>query len=556
MLQRVEIRSHAVCWDNMFICLESSIWQTGGDFPIGLLPRSQPPQSAHEHYVNDYCGDKLTIKDSKEGKFFLASGWSWMINPSRNLGDKMSNISLRKRVFGWFAFDWASQPYNTLLLTFIFGPYFAQIVSDRNITEGMETDAAKAAAQAAWGYGLTLSGLAIALMAPILGALADSFGRRLPFIWLFSVLYVVGAAGLWLAVPGEFNMPLVLLLFVIGLIGMEFATIFTNAMLPSLGPKDQLGKLSGTGWAVGYLGGLFALILTLCLFAENEVGKTLIGIAPIFGLDAELREGTRSVGPFAALWYAVFMIPFFLWIREPGPHEPLKKGLVSQSLKDLKATIKRLPRTPSLSAYLGSSMLYRDALNGMYTFGGVYAVGVLNWTVVDVGVFGILAVIFGAIFAFWGGRADSRFGPKPVIAWSIVALIVAAIGIVSIQPENIFGFPVSTDPVAGPFGAADLAFYLCGCIVGAAGGTVQAASRTMMVFQSNPNRMTEGFGLYALAGKATAFLAPFLIAVTTDLTGSQRIGVSPLIGLFLLGLILLIWVKPDGEKEEVWASAT
>ena len=468
----------------------------------------------------------------------------------------MSDIPLRKRVFGWMAFDWASQPYNTLLLTFIFGPFFAEIVTDRNVSNGMELDAAKASAQSAWGYALTVSGLAIALMAPILGALADSFGRRLPFIWLFSILYVVGAAGLWLAVPGEINVLLILALFILGLIGMEFATIFTNAMLPDLGPRDALGKLSGTGWAVGYLGGLFALILTLCLFAENDVGRTLIGISPIFGLDPELREGTRSVGPFAALWYVVFMIPFFLWVREPGPHTPIPKGLISKGISDLKATIKRLPRSPSLSAYLASSMFYRDALNGMYTFGGVYAVGVLEWTVVDVGVFGILAVIFGAIFAFIGGRADSRHGPKPVITWSILALILAAIGIVSIQPEQVFGLPVSVEPVVGPFNAADLAFYLCGCVVGAAGGTVQAASRTMMVRQANPDRMTEGFGLYALAGKATAFLAPFLIALTTDLTGSQRIGVMPLIGLFLLGLFLLIWVKPDGEKDEVWASAT
>ena len=467
----------------------------------------------------------------------------------------MTDIPLRKRVSGWMMFDWASQPYNTLLLTFIFGPYFAEILSDRLTAEGAAPELAKARAQAVWGWALAISGGLIAIMAPVLGAMADSTGRRLPYIWSFSALYVVGASGLWLAHPDYFSVPVVLGFFIVGLIGMEFATIFTNAMLPDLAPREEIGRLSGSGWAVGYCGGLVALILTLCLLAENGSGRTLIGAAPIFGLDPEMREGTRSVGPFMALWYLVFMIPFVMWVKE-STTKSATAGAVGRALSDLGRTLKRLPQSPSLTAYLGSSMLYRDALNGMYTFGGVYAGGVLGWSVVDIGVFGILAVIFGAIFAFIGGRADSRFGPKPVIVISILALIAAAIGIVSILPGRAFGFAVSEASVLAGFSASDLAFYLCGCIVGAAGGTVQAASRTMLVRQANPERMTEAFGLYALAGKATAFLAPALIALVTTLSDSQRIGVTPVIGLFLLGLILLVWVKPEGEDKEVWASAT
>ncbi|MCY4337088.1 MAG: MFS transporter [Litoreibacter sp.] len=466
----------------------------------------------------------------------------------------MSAIPLQRRVRGWMAFDWASQPYNTLLLTFIFGPYFAEILSDRYVVQGMDNESANAQAQAVWGFGLAISGAMIAVMAPILGAVADSTGRRLPFIWAFSLLYIIGACGLWLAYPQGFNVPLVLGFFIIGLIGMEYATIFTNAMLPDLGPREEIGKLSGSGWAIGYLGGLVALVLTLFFLAENGQGRTLIGWSPAFGLDPEQREGTRSVGPFMALWYIVFMIPFYLWVKENGRQIGPAQDVVGRGVSDLIGTIKRLPQTPSLMSYLGSSMFYRDALNGMYTFGGVYAGGVLGWSVVDIGVFGILAVIFGAIFAFIGGRADSRYGPKPVIVTSILALMAAAIGIVSISPTSAFGVTVSEANIVASFNAADLAFYLCGCVVGAAGGTVQAASRTMMVRQANPQRMTEAFGLYALAGKATAFLAPALIALVTSLSDSQRIGVTPLIGLFLLGLVLLIWVKPEGEDDAVWAS--
>lgn len=467
----------------------------------------------------------------------------------------MKDKTLKRRVRGWMMFDWASQPYNTLLLTFIFGPYFTSILSDRLVGEGAGLEAANAHAQAVWGWAIAIAGAMIAILAPVLGAMADSSGRRLPFIYLFSVFYIVGSAGLWLASPDDFNAVIVLAFFVIGLIGMEFATTFTNAMLPELGKKEDIGRISGTGWAIGYCGGLVALILTLCFLAENEAGKTLIGMEPLFGLDAQTREGTRSVGPLSALWYVVFMIPFFLWVRE-GPGKKAPKGVIAAGLKGLKSTIKGLPRTPSLMTYLVSSMFYRDALAGMYIFGGVYAEGVLDWTVVDIGVFGIIAVTSGAIFAYIGGKSDSKRGPKPVIVVSILALIFAAIGIICITPTSIMGVPVSGEDVVGPYSAPDLVFMLLGCTIGAAGGTVQAASRTMVVRQANPERMTEAFGLYALAGKATAFLAPFLIGLVSALSDSQRLGMTPVVGLFLLGLILLIWVKPEGEDHSKWASAT
>ncbi len=458
----------------------------------------------------------------------------------------MAEISARRRIWGWMMFDWASQPYNTLLLTFTFGPFFAEIVSDRLTADGFSEMAAKAQAQAYWGYGLTAAGLMIAVLAPIFGAVADSTGRRMPWIWGFSVLYVAGASGLWLAHPDSFDIVTLLFFFGIGLIGMEFATIFTNAMLPSLGDRNEIGAISGSGWAWGYLGGVMALALVLLFFAESDRGVTLIGIEPILGLEPAAREGTRSVGPFTALWYAAFMVPFFLWVREPR-HEVVRGAPVAQGLRDLWATLKSLPGNTSLTAYLGSSMFYRDSLNGMYTFGGIYAFGVLGWTVIDIGVFGIMAAITGAIFAWAGGQADRAYGPKPVILVSIYVLIAVAVVIVTISRTTVLGITFAEGS-----NAPDYAFYVCGALIGAAGGSLQAASRTMMVRQSNPGRMTEAFGLYALAGKATTFLAPAAIAITSDLSGSQRIGVTPLIGLFLLALILLRWVNPDGRRDVSW----
>jgi UMF1 family MFS transporter len=320
---------------------------------------------------------------------------------------------------------------------------------------------------------------------------------------------------------------------------MEFATIFTNAMLPDLGPRRQLGRISGNGWALGYAGGVTALALMLLFLAENEAGKTLLGRAPLFGLDAETREGTRSVGPFTALWFAVFMIPFFMWVREK-PHSGAERLFLRDSLRGLARTLRALPSNTSLSAYLASSMFYRDALGGIYTFGGIYAVGVLGWSVVQVGIFGIIAAITGALFAWIGGFADRAFGPKPVLVVCISVLTVVAIVVVTISRSSVLWIPVNEVSEL-----PDLVFTICGAFIGAAGGALGAASRTMMVHQANPARMTEAFGLYALAGKATSFLAPFSIALVTGITGSQSAGVIPLIFLFLLGLFLLLFVKTD-----------
>ena len=439
---------------------------------------------------------------------------------------------MRKRIWGWWAFDCASQPYNTLLLTFIFAPYVTEILADGS------------AAQTAWGYGVGGAGLLIALCAPILGAIADHSGRRMPFIWVFSAMYVIGSAGLWLAAPDSFNIVLVLCLFAIGLIGMEFATIFTNALLPSLGPAIQLGRISGSGWAVGYLGGLVSLLLMLAFFAENaETGLTLIGIDPLFGLDPSAREGTRAVGPLTAIWFIIFIIPFFLWVKEPRKPDamPISRA-IKTALPNLSVSLKALPKNRSLFAYLGSSMFYRDALNGMYTFGGIYAAGVLGWSVVDVGTFAILAVLTGAVFAWLGGKADDRFGPKPMITFNVLLLTCVAIGIVFTSRESVFGIAVAEGS-----NIPDLTFYVLGALIGAGGGMLQSSSRHMLVRQADPAKMTESFGLYALAGKATSFVAPLLIGVTTQITGSQQLGVSPLIALFLIGLVLLLFVHPDPQ---------
>ncbi|MCZ0813601.1 MAG: MFS transporter [Pseudomonadota bacterium] len=454
----------------------------------------------------------------------------------------MAVISQRKRIWGWFFFDWASQPYHTLLVTFIFGPFFAATAAEYFMNTGLSETAADARAQSLWSLWLTVTGLVIGLGAPLMGALADTTGRRLPWIVGFSALYVIGAGGLWWTLPDGSNMWWALTAFGIGFIGAEYALIFINSQLPSLGSDKEVGALSGSGFAFGYAGGVLSLAIMLLLFVEQPSGKTLIGLDPAFGFDAAQKEGTRFVGPFVALWYALFMIPYFLWVRDIGP--PAQGKGVGDAVRLLVKSVKALRKRLSLSAYLGSSMMYRDALNGLYGFGGTYAVLVLNWNIVSVGIFGIVGAISAALFSWVGGLADRAFGPKPVIITAIWALIAVCVTVVSMDRSQIFGLPLEVGSRL-----PDMVFFGCGVLIGGFGGTLQAASRSLMVRHTDPAAPTESFGLYGLSGRATAFVAPALIGTVTAMSGSARIGVSPVIGLFLIGLVLLIWVKPEGDKE-------
>lgn len=452
-------------------------------------------------------------------------------------------ISARRRIWGWWFFDWASQPYNTLLLTFSFGPYFAEVARAHFATRGLDAEAASAASQVYWTATQTVTGLVIAVLAPVLGVIADGRGRKMPWIWAFSVMYVLGALALWWTVPQMPTLFWAAFWFACGFIGMELATNFTNALMPSLAPQDEMGKISGTGFAFGYLGGVTALFLFLLFFADDEkTGKTLIGLSPAFGLDPSMREGTRSVGPFTAIWYLVFMVPFFLWVREPAVAGGKRVGA---AVGGLARAIRALRHRPSLLAFLVASMFYRDALNATYALGGAFASNVMGWTVIQSGVFGIAAAL-AATFASWaGGRLDSSVGPKPVIVMAVIVLTATIVVMMNLTPDSFFGH-VLPDGSSLP----DMIFYGCGVMIGAAGGIAQAASRTLMVFHTSERDAAGDFGFYGLSGKATAFLAPGLVTLATAGLGSARLGIAPLVGLFLIGLVLMIWVKPQGERPQ------
>ncbi|MGH1367982.1 MAG: MFS transporter [Maritimibacter sp.] len=456
----------------------------------------------------------------------------------------MPGDSAKKRVWGWYWFDWASQPYHTLLLTFVYGPFFASVAAAYFISLGFTEAEAAPRAQAMWANSLTVIGLIIGIGAPIMGALADAAGRKRPWIVGFAFMYVLGAGALWFTDPGGSNAWPMMIAFGIGFIGAEYALIFINAQLPDLVEEADVGETSGSGFAFGYLGGVVSLLIALVFLVEQESGLTIAGLKPGFGLfDAEAREGTRFIGPFVALWFAVFMIPYWRWVREDGPQKA--KVAFSDGMKLLGHSIRTLTKKKSLASFLLSSMFYRDALNGLYGFGGVYATLVLGWGLTTVGIFGIISAIAATFFCWIGGKIERGTGPKPVVIGSIWVLIGVVVTIVFMSREMIFGLPLAEGSTL-----PDIVFFSCGVIIGGMGGILQSSSRSLMVRHTDPKAPTEYFGLYGFSGRATAFMAPALIALVTTTSGSARIGVSPLIGLFILGLILLRWVKAEGVEYE------
>ncbi len=445
----------------------------------------------------------------------------------------MTERASKKGIWSWMLFDWAGQPFHTLVITFIFAPYFASTLF-----------ATEAEGQSVWGFLVGFAGILVAISAPFLGAAADKTGPRKPWVFAFSALFAVGSFGLWWAAPGAESLIWVYIAFIAAFIGAEYMIIFTNSMLPDLVPRAEVGKLSGYGWALGYVGGVLILIVYLALISTAPGSDTtLIGISPILGLDPALGEPARASGPISAIWFVVFAIPFFLFTPDSRKDTSLK-GAVEEGVGGIKDTLRKLRAYPQLWMFFLSSMLYRDGLVVLYSFGAIYSAGVLGWGSFELGIFGIAAAVAGAFGAWGGGWWDGKKGPMPVVQTSILALLLVSIAVLTITKTSVLLMPV-------PEGSSlpNIAFFLCGAVIGAAGGAMQASSRTLVVrFVDGKLPMTEAFGIYAMAGKATAFIGPILVGVVTAATDSQRAGISPVVILFLLGIILL-WAAKKREAD-------
>src|SRR5689334_4672277 len=446
----------------------------------------------------------------------------------------------RAAVVSWIFFDWAAQPYFTLITTFVFAPYFATHVAS-DPAEG----------QSLWGFATAAAGMLIALLSPVLGAIADAAGRRKPWIAAFGAMLVIGSSLMWFGRPGdEAGIPALLLAYGLATVGVEFATVFNNAMMPTLVPPERIGRLSGTGWATGYVGGIVSLVIVLGFLAANpDSGRTLFGLTPLFGLDPVTHQGDRITGPLTAIWFVIFVTPMFLLTPDYPAKRPLREALHA-GLNELKGTLRELPKQRSMALFLLANMIYTDGLVSLFAFGGIYAAGTFGWHTLQIGTFGIILAIAGTLGAWLGGKLDDYLGPKRVIAGAMMVLLLAVIAILLVDKDQIFFIKVAPPQPGGALfaGAAEKAYLILGCLIGAAGGPLQAAARTLLIRLAPKDRIAQYFGLFALTGKVTSFIGPLLIGAVTAATASQKAGMSVLVIFFTTGMALLMLVEEPPRR--------
>ena len=438
-------------------------------------------------------------------------------------------------------FDWAAQPFFTVITTFIFGPYLVSRLAQD-----------PAAGQAAWSYTLTLSGIVIALLAPVMGSIADASGARKPWIAAFATIKILSLAALWYAAPGS-SLLFAIAMIVLATVAAEFSIVFNDSMMPRLVSPADTGRISNIAWGLGYLGGMIVLVAVVALIAANPAtGKTAIGIAPLFGLDPATGEDARITGPISALWYLVFILPMFFFTPDEKKGLPIAAA-VSAGFADLSVALRDLRKKPGILRFLIARMIYQDGVNGLLALGGTFAAGMFAWQTFELGIYGIMlnvVAIGGCLFA---SRLDRRLGSKAVVVISLVCLTVATLGIVSTGPGfTLFGLvPLSTADSGALFAtAAEKAYILYGLLIGIAFGPVQASARSYLAQSIHPDEAGRYFGLYALSGRATSFLAPLSVALVTTATGSARIGMMALIAFLSAGLLLLLRTPYPADKPE------
>ena len=412
--------------------------------------------------------------------------------------------SPRLAQFSWALFDCASSAFSAVIITFIFATYFSQ---------GMAVDTATGTAQ--WGWALSASGIAIALLSPTLGAIADAGGRRKPLLFAFAYIAVIGCFLLWYARPDPDYVIFTLVVVVIANTALEVAGMFYNAMLPEIVSREYLGRLSGWAWGLGYAGGLVCLILALFVFVQPE--------QPLFGLDKDQAEQVRITGPLVGAWLALFSLPLLLFTpdrKSAGlPHgEAIRRGLAQ-----LRRTIAEMRRYRQIGLFLLAHMIYIDGLNTLFAFGGIYAAGTFGMELSEVIYFGILLNVTAGLGALAFAWVDDWLGAKRTILIALAGLLACGVAAVLVT--------------------STLAFWIVGGLLGIFVGPSQAASRSLMAHLAPPEVRTEMFGLYAMTGKITAYIGPFLLGTVTWWTGSQRLGVATILMFFVIGMILLLPVR-------------
>lgn len=409
---------------------------------------------------------------------------------------------MTRRALAWAFYDWANSAFPTVVSTFVIAAYFAQAIAPDPVT-----------GQAYWGWMQASVGVVVGLLSPLLGAIADRGGRRRAMLLLFTLLTSAATAMIWFAAPDPAFVLVALLTVAIASIGFEFATVFYNAMLPQVATRETMGRVSGLGWGLGYLGGLACLGLALLLLVRPDPSP--------FGLDRGQAEHVRAVALLVAVWILAFGWPVIVFLADSPPDggRPPWGQAIRQGVGELLGILRRLPSSPQLARFHLARLLYTDGLNMLFAFGAIFAAGAFGMTIEEILLFGIALNVTAASGAAGFALVEDRVGSRRVVALSLAALI--GLGTLLLLAEG------------------KAAFWVLALLLGLFLGPAQAASRTLMARLAPPGEVTAQFGLFALSGRVTGFLGPMVLATVTAATGSQHVGMAVILVFLGLGLAIL-----------------
>ncbi|MCQ4162821.1 MFS transporter [Roseomonas sp. GC11] len=410
------------------------------------------------------------------------------------------NTSLTRKAWAWALYDWANSAFPTVVSTFVIATYF---------TQGIAAD--PATGQAQWGWMQTLAGIAIALLSPVLGAVADAGGRRRAMLLLCTLVTALATGLLWFATPGPGSALWALLCVGIATVGFELGTVFYNAMLPQVAPPERLGRISGLAWGLGYAGGLACLVLCLVLLVQPDPSP--------LGLDRASAGHLRATAVLVAVWMLAFGWPVLLALPDPPPPRPDSHPAwgeaVRRGLAEILGVLRGLPRRPAMARFLLARLFYTDGLNTLFAFGAIYAAGRFGMGFEEILLFGIALNITAGLGAAGFGLVEDRLGARPTVLVALGCMVVLGLALVLTTEKNLF------------WGLA----LLLGLFMGPA----QSASRTLMARLAPPEEVAAHFGLFALSGRVTGFLGPAALAAVTEATGSQQAGMGTVLVFLAVG---------------------
>ncbi len=415
----------------------------------------------------------------------------------------------KKTVWAWALYDFANSAFTTLIVTFVYATFF---------TKGMVLDAAgmpdEISGSALWSRGVTLSAILIALGSPFLGAIADRTGTRRAFMLGTTAVCITATVGLFFPVPGQALAALAL--FVVANVAFELSGVFYNAFLPDIAPPEAIGKISGNGWALGYAGGLIALVIALYVLILPE--------ALPFGVTAAAGQNVRAACLLVAAWFAVFSVPAFLALTDVRPANPPPGvgAILRATAGELRQTFHDLRRYRDAFRFLVARVFFNDGLNTVFAFGGVFAAGTFGFTTAEIIYFGIALNVAAGLGAFGFGFVDDSLGGKKTILISLALLSVAT--------------------VIAVFAPNRAVFWVAGILIGIAAGPNQAASRSLIGRFTPPDKENEFYGFFAFTGKAASMFGPLLFGLLTTAFATQRAGVASVLVFFVAGGAILLGV--------------